>query len=125
MKTNKPFDLTIENLNKTIEDNDIVIMDFWASWCGPCKQFGPIFERVAAKHEGIAFAKVNTEEEQALASQFSIKSIPTVGIFREKILLYLQPGMVPEEGLEELIGKVKELDMDEVRAEVNKKAQTA
>lgn len=106
------------NFQEVIEKNDIVIIDFWAPWCGPCRAFAPIFEKTAAKHPGIAFAKVNTDEEQGLGAAFNIRSIPTLMIFREKTLLFSQPGMLPGNVLEELIGKVEALDMEEVRKAV-------
>lgn len=110
--------LTKENFSDTINDNGIVIIDFWAEWCGPCKSFSPIYEEASEKHEGIVFGKVNTEEEQELGASFQIRSIPTLMIFREKIILYSQPGMMAAPQLDELIGKVMELDMDKVRAEI-------
>ena len=110
--------LNTENLESTIENNDIVIIDFWASWCGPCQAFKPIFEEASEKHEDIAFASVNTEENTELAAMFQIRSIPTLVVFRDQIPIYGQPGMLPAEALDELIGKVKELDMDEVRQKI-------
>ena len=110
--------LTKDGLDNLITDNDIVIIDFWASWCGPCKMFGPVFEAASEKHEDIAFAKVNTEEERELAGSFGVQSIPTLAIFRDKLLIYKEPGALPAPALEELIGKVRELDMDEVRRKV-------
>ena len=110
--------LTNETFSDTVNDNDIVIIDFWAEWCGPCKNFAPIYEEVSEKHEDIVFAKVNTEEEQELGASFQIRSIPTLMIFREKVILYSQPGMMAGPQLDELIEKVKQLDMDKVRAEI-------
>ena len=112
--------LTSENFNDKVASSDIVILDFWAPWCGPCKQFGPIFEKVAADYPEILFGKVNTEEEQEIAGFFQIQSIPTVMVLRENIGLFQQAGMIPEESLRDLIEQVKKLDMDEVRKEVEK-----
>ena len=117
--------LTSANFNEKISSNDIVVLDFWAEWCGPCKQFGPIFEKVASEYPDILFGKINTEEEQELAGMFQIRSIPTVAIMREGIVVFMQPGLIPEEGLKDLIKQVKELDMDEVRKEIEKQQQEA
>ena len=117
--------LTSANFKEKVSSNDIVILDFWAEWCGPCKQFGPIFEKVASEYPDILFGKINTEEEQELAGMFQIRSIPTVAIMREGIVVFMQPGLIPEEGLKDLIKQVKELDMDEVRKEVEKQQQAA
>jgi thioredoxin 1 len=113
-----PLDLNKDNFQSAIEDNDIAILDFWAPWCGPCKSFAPIFEKVAGENPDIAFAKINTEEEQELGAMFAIRSIPTLMIFREQIAVFSQPGALPEGALNELIGKVKDLDMDEVRRQI-------
>jgi len=110
--------LNTENLESTITDNDIVVIDFWADWCGPCQAFKPIFEAAAENHEGVTFASVDTEDQPELAAMFQIRSIPTLVVFRDQIPIYGQPGMLPAEGLDELIGKVKELDMEEVKAQV-------
>ncbi len=112
--------LTSENFNEIVENNDIVVIDFWAEWCGPCKQYGPIFEKVSEEFPDVVFAKVNTEEQQDLAAYFQIQSIPTTIIIREGIGIFQQPGLLPEEALKDVITKVKELDMNEVRAEIEK-----
>ncbi len=115
--------LKTEEFEKFIQDHPMVILDFWAEWCGPCKMFAPIFEKVAEKHPDVAFAKVNVEEEQQLAAMFQVRSIPTVAFMREGIVVYAQPGMMPEEMLEEGIQQMKNLDMDQVRAELEKAQQ--
>jgi len=109
------IDLTQTNLDQTIKNNDFLLIDFWATWCAPCRQFKPIFEKSATKHSDMAFAKVNTEEQRELAGMFGIRSIPTLAIFREGILVFMQPGALPAPALEEVITKVKALDMDDVR----------
>jgi thioredoxin 1 len=111
-------DVTNDTLQDTIANNDIVIIDFWAPWCGPCKSFAPTYESVSEKYNDVVFAKVNTEDEQELAASFQIRSIPTLMIFREQIAIFSQAGMLPESGLVEVIAKTKELDMDQVRKEV-------
>ncbi len=113
------IELSEETLEKTVVENDIVIIDFWAPWCGPCKSFGPIYEEVSEKHPDIVFAKVNTEAEQSIAAHFQIRSIPTLMIFREQIVLYSEAGMLPASGLEEIITQVKKLDMEKVRADID------
>ncbi len=115
--------LTQTNLDDTINNNDIVVIDFWAPWCGPCQTFKPIFEQAAEKHEDAVFASCNTEEQSELAAMFQIQSIPTMVVFREGIGIFGQPGMLPAEALDELMDKVRELDMEEVRAEVEKQQE--
>lgn len=116
-------DLNKDNFDEIVGNNDFVIVDFWAPWCGPCKSFAPIYEKISGNHEDVIFAKVNTEEEQELGAHFQIRSIPTLMIFREQIAVFAQPGMLPEPALEELVGKVRELDMDEVRKQIEEHAQ--
>jgi thioredoxin len=111
-------ELNKDTLHSTIVDNAIVIIDFWAPWCGPCKSFAPIYEKVSEKYDDIVFAKVNTEVEQELAGSFKIRSIPTLMIFREQIVIFSQAGMLPEPALVELIGKARGLDMERVKREV-------
>lgn len=111
-------ELTKENFEEVVTGNDFVLVDFWAPWCGPCRSFAPIYEAAAEKHDDIVFAKVNTEEQQELAAHFQIRSIPTLMMFREKIIIFSQPGMLPGSALEEIIGKARELDMDAVRKDI-------
>jgi thioredoxin 1 len=111
-------DVTEANFKEVVEKDGIVLVDWWAPWCGPCRVFGPTYEKVAGRHPDVTFAKVNTEDQQALAGSFQIMSIPTLMILRDKILLFSQPGALPEAALEELIQKARELDMDKVREEI-------
>jgi thioredoxin 1 len=112
------IELTKENFEATINGNDTVLVDYWAPWCGPCRQFAPVFESMSESHPGVVFAKVNTEEEQEIAGHFQIRSIPTLMVFREQIVVFSQPGALPPAGLESIIEKVAALDMNEVRRQV-------
>lgn len=116
-------ELTKENFEQTITGNDIVIIDFWAPWCGPCKEFGPIFEKVSDAYPDIVFGKVNTEEQQELAGYFQIQSIPTTVILREGIAIFKQPGLLPEEALTDVLKQAKELDMEMVKREIAKEQE--
>ena len=108
-------ELTAENFESAVSSEGLVLIDFWAAWCGPCRMFGPVFERVSGKHFDAVFGKVDTEAQPELAAAFGISSIPTLMVIRDKVALYAQPGALPEQALEQLIAKVREIDLDEVR----------
>ena len=111
-------ELTKDTFESTVVDNDIVLVDFWAAWCGPCRQFAPTFEQASETHPDVVFGKVDTEAERDLAGMANITSIPTLMAFRDKILVFSQPGALPPAALEQVITAVKELDMDDVRAQI-------
>lgn len=112
------LDLTRENFDDTVRDHPIVIVDFWAPWCGPCRGFAPIFENASRAHPDVVFGKVNTDDEQELAGSFGIRSIPTLMVFREKVVLFQQAGALPASALEQVLAQAKSIDMDEVRREI-------
>ena len=111
-------ELTKENFEQVITGNQTVIVDYWAPWCGPCRGFAPVFEKVAEKNPDVVFAKVNTDDEQEIAAHFQIRSIPTLMVFRDQIIVFSQPGALPQNALEQVVAKAKTLDMDEVRKEI-------
>jgi thioredoxin 1 len=118
-------ELTSENFDEVTSGNEMVLVDFWAAWCGPCRWFAPVFERAAERHGDIVFGKVDTEAQQELAAGFGIMSIPTLMVIRDNVVLYAQPGALPEAALEELIGKARALDMEDVRRQVSERATSA
>lgn len=118
-------ELTKENFENVIQKNPMVLVDFWAPWCGPCRAFAPIYEQASAQHADVVFAKVNTEEQQELASAFQIRSIPTLMLFRDQIILFSQPGSLPASALDEILTKARALDMDMVRKEISEQHASA
>lgn len=111
-------DLTKENFEKTVNENAMVVIDFWAPWCGPCRGFAPVYETASQAHPDVVFAKVNTDEEQEIGAHFQIRSIPTLMVFRDQIIVFSQPGALPQNALEQIVEKAKGLDMEEVRKQV-------
>jgi thioredoxin 1 len=117
------LELTQQNFEATVTGNKMVIIDFWAPWCGPCKSFAPVFEAAAEKHPDVVFAKVNSDDEQALSGHFGIRSIPTIMLFREEIVVFMQSGALPASGLESVLAQAKALDMDQVRRDIAERDQ--
>ena len=118
-------ELTKENFEQVITSNSTVIVDYWAPWCGPCRGFAPVFEKVAEAHPDVVFAKVNTEEEQEIAGHFQIRSIPTLMVFRDQIIVFSQPGALAQGAFEQVVAKAKALDMDEVRKQMEAQPEAA
>ncbi|MFF6803735.1 thioredoxin [Streptomyces sp. NPDC012616] len=118
-------ELTKENFDQTVTDNDFVLIDFWASWCGPCRQFAPVYDKAAEENPDLVFGKVDTEAQPELAQAFGIQSIPTLMIVRDRVAVYAEPGALPEAALTDVIGRVRRLDMDEVRRSIEEQQAKA
>ncbi len=118
-------ELTKDNFEEIITGNDMVMVDFWAPWCGPCRSFAPVYEEASVKYPDIVFAKVNTEEQQEIAAHFQIRSIPTLMIFREKIIIFSQPGALPGSALDQLVQQAQDLDMEQVRKDIEQQQSQA
>ena len=116
-------ELTADNFDQVVTGSDMVVIDFWAPWCGPCRSFAPVFEAASAKHPEVVFAKINTDVEQELASQFGIRSIPTLMVFRQQVILFSEPGAMSGRDLDAVLEQAKELDMDEVRRQIAQQSQ--
>jgi len=117
------IDLTTQNFEETRENNEIVIIDFWAQWCGPCIQFGPVFEKVSDENTDITFAKLNIDEQSAIATKYGVTSVPTIMVIRDGIILLNRAGSLPEDALNDIVTHVKGIDMDDIRAQMNKEEE--
>ncbi len=109
---------TAETFDELLSDNEIILLDFWADWCGPCHQFAPIFEEASKRHDDVCFAKVDVDDQQQLAGEFGVQSIPTVVAIRDRVVLFSQPGVLPGDGVDQVLEQVRKLDMDAIRAQI-------